>query len=438
MKYKKTKISGLVSIFLFLVSIIPCAPGDGNQVDIHQLARKGDSKKIKALLEKNPELVNSKDKCDWTPLQIAAFYGHLKLVKLLIRKGARINESDKFGFTALHLAALKKNHNIFEWLLENGAVIKAEETDAYISSGMFSASDVPGELWELLFPAESTRSTTQPKPREHKTPASVSAVMTLKKEMIDVSLNPESLRKLREAAEVLITGYADQEAAFGLGNTPLHTAAQNGEPESIKKFLEINPEWVHAKNRFGITPLHYAAVGDHRQTAIQLINAGADINAKTGTGITPLYGAVSENKKDMVQLLISRGAKVNEPTRDGAVPLHAVTQKDIAELLTAAGAHIKIKNNYGFTPLHIAAHYGHLEVIEYLLSRGAQLESRTDIGWTPLCEAIYGRQKQAVELLLARGADANAVTKTGHTPLKIAISLNCIDIIPILKKYGAH
>jgi hypothetical protein len=45
----------------------------------------------------------------WTPLMIASQHNHVKVVSLLIERGALVNEKDKFGSTALMLAA-KRNY----------------------------------------------------------------------------------------------------------------------------------------------------------------------------------------------------------------------------------------------------------------------------------------------------------------------------------------
>ena len=46
-----------------------------------------------------------RDKDDFTPLLIAACYGHQKAFELLINKGADITVKDKNDRTAIHLAA---------------------------------------------------------------------------------------------------------------------------------------------------------------------------------------------------------------------------------------------------------------------------------------------------------------------------------------------
>ena len=57
-----------------------------------------------AILHKSPDCIDLDDNRGWTPLQTAAEWGSLKLVKLLLDHGARVNLSDHAGLTPLHWA----------------------------------------------------------------------------------------------------------------------------------------------------------------------------------------------------------------------------------------------------------------------------------------------------------------------------------------------
>jgi Ca2+-binding EF-hand superfamily protein len=99
--------------------------------DIHTAAWKGDLELVKMFLDATPELSNAGDVNEhgegWTPLQYAAYQGHIDIVKeLLSWKGGQkgrvlVDKTNQHGFTALFYAAQRRHLEIVELLLEAGA-----------------------------------------------------------------------------------------------------------------------------------------------------------------------------------------------------------------------------------------------------------------------------------------------------------------------------
>lgn len=56
-----------------------------------------------------------------SPFTWAAGLGNLKLVKLLLSRGAEINDVDTQGYTAVHRAVSEGHSNVVRFLLEHGA-----------------------------------------------------------------------------------------------------------------------------------------------------------------------------------------------------------------------------------------------------------------------------------------------------------------------------
>ena len=67
-----------------------------------------------------------KIKDGWTALMLASDKGHLKVVKLLLEKGANANAQNNNGETALMVASEKGHLEIVKLLIEKGANINAQ------------------------------------------------------------------------------------------------------------------------------------------------------------------------------------------------------------------------------------------------------------------------------------------------------------------------
>ena len=55
--------------------------------------------------------------------------------------------------------------------------------------------------------------------------------------------------------------------------------------------------------------------------------------------------------------------------------------------------------------LHIAAHKGHIPIIQYLINQNADVNSQNAKGWTPLMFAVEGNQLDAIQFLLESGGN---------------------------------
>lgn len=60
----------------------------------------------------HPSLYVSRDDHGFSPLHWAAKEGHLKIVEMLVQRGARINSTNRGDDTPLHLAAAHGHHEI--------------------------------------------------------------------------------------------------------------------------------------------------------------------------------------------------------------------------------------------------------------------------------------------------------------------------------------
>ena len=78
-------------------------------------------------MEYNYEYYDEVCKCGYTPLHLAAKYGHHQLATLLVRKGARVDDQDCSGATPLHIAAVHGLADTVKVLLQMNATMEIED-----------------------------------------------------------------------------------------------------------------------------------------------------------------------------------------------------------------------------------------------------------------------------------------------------------------------
>lgn len=80
-------------------------------------------------IDSNPALLASHSKDGWTPLHLAAFFGHVELGKGLLNRGAGVDEraTNAMKNTPLHAATAGGQVEAMRLLLENGANANAQQ-----------------------------------------------------------------------------------------------------------------------------------------------------------------------------------------------------------------------------------------------------------------------------------------------------------------------
>src|SRR5580704_3020980 len=116
------------------------------------------------------------------------------------------------------------------------------------------------------------------------------------------------------------------------GDTALHVAAAAHDPRLAASLVARGAD-VHARNRRGAQPLHYAADGSsgtdtnaQRVLISYLIDAGSDPDALDKSGVAPLHRAVRDRCSGGVSALIDKGADPLLMNKSGSTPLHLAVQ----------------------------------------------------------------------------------------------------------------
>jgi uncharacterized protein len=214
--------------------------------------------------------------------------------------------------------------------------------------------------------------------------------------------------------------------------------AINDYKEIIQMLLKAGAN-INGKNENGDTPLSCAA-GSHCDLSILriLLKAGANLNSINNKGRTPLYDAICERRAESALMLIEAGANPNTIAGDDTPLLIAIYYhhhlKGLPEKLLPACSNqiINYKNRYGYTALWYAANYGKTKLSKMLLALGADPRQNKDI----LAQAAWHGNAELVTNLVKAGADING--KMGYcTPLMIAAEGGKEDIVQVLLDFHA-
>ena len=194
------------------------------------------------------------------------------------------------------------------------------------------------------------------------------------------------------------------------GHSPLHYAAYKGNPR-IVDYLLNNGGNPNIRGRHDSTPLHSAAWGRNVQAIELLLEDGADVDARTDEGETPGMTAALRGEKDILEILFALSADPH------ATDIHGTNLIDLA----AAGGHkaiVDLLQEIGVSnknPLHVAAGLGDLNKIKRLLENGHSVNKRDAFGATPLLVAMVSGKEDVVDFLLSKNANPLLSAKDGYT-----------------------
>lgn len=119
------------------------------------------------------------------------------------------------------------------------------------------------------------------------------------------------------------------------GDTALHVAAAAYRTAVVRKLIALGAD-VHARNRRGAQPLHYAADGGpgssswnpaaQAATVASLLEAGADPKSVDKSGVAPLHRAVRTRCAAAVRALLDGGADARQTNKNGSTPMQLATR----------------------------------------------------------------------------------------------------------------
>jgi ankyrin repeat protein len=105
----------------------------GADLTIFEAAAVGQCARVTALATLDPALINAFSPDGFTPLGLAAFFGHADVVDYLLAQGAQVDVPSRNGLHVmpLHSAVAAQNLLISQALLEHGAPVNVPQQEGY-------------------------------------------------------------------------------------------------------------------------------------------------------------------------------------------------------------------------------------------------------------------------------------------------------------------
>ena len=381
-----------------------------------------------------------------TPLMLAGLNGSVPMVDLLLRAGANPNAARPAGGTALMMAARSGDATVLRRLIAAGADI-----DAATSSGHTAL------MWAVA--ERHTRAVTLLAEVGADVQART-AVYTPRARTIVREANVLSRFEAVNPAGLPRDGDRDPPRPEG-GFTPLLYAILAGDASNVRVLLSAGAN-VDDAGPDGVTGLMLALIKRHEETALLLLDAGAD-PSPAEAGFAALHLASATGSLAVAEALLARGAdpdvRLRRPqrltnafeigvftspgsgrlTQIGSTPFMVAAKSADARmmrLLAEAGADPHLTTADGTTALMLAAGLGKRAATDITyydwteekavaalaagLELGLDINAANEPGETALHAAAYHNANRVIEFLVDNGAAIDAPNAAEQTPLRIA------------------
>jgi ankyrin repeat protein len=290
-------LTPLMSVFRSHPEIVALLRAAGAHVGLIEAIRIDDRARVLELLDSGAD-IDAENAVGLTPLILAAGFGDLEMIRLLLTRGADLYRTSSFHSTALTQAISGDQHETVNFLLDAGMDINAP--------GFVGNEHMGGRT-----------------PIYHAIPIGH-----------------------QEMIRLLIARGARLDVRDVRGQTPLHWAADSRGPEAMEVLLDVGAE-IDVVDSRGWTPLMHVAFrilvpkDVHAAFMRLLIARGADVNIHDAEGRTALMLAAGHNNPELVAMLLDAGAEIDAVDNLGFSALTApvLEQRDeVIALLKARGA----------------------------------------------------------------------------------------------------
>ena len=440
--------------------ILSASAAGGAGVSLIDAVKTGSTQAVGALIKQKVD-VNAAEGDGTTALHHAVYANNLELTRMLLRAGANANAVNRYGVGPLRLAVEAGNPAVVDALLKAGA--NANATLPQGESVLMTAARTgdPATVRQLVVAgakvniAEATQGQT---PLMY---AALENHADAVKVLVEAGADVNARSKPLEWPEFKFnTGgmiYTLQPVG---GWTAAMYAAREGSVEAVRALADAKAD-LNLADPDGTTPLILSIVNGKFDTAVVLLEKGANPNAVDEMGMSALYAAVdmhtlspmmgrpapplrdSIDSVELARVLLRKGANPNLQLKKPIIGRHTAFQGD-GQL------------GEGTTPLARAAKSGDSAMIKVLLDGGADPKLTQKDGTTVAMIATAARGQrvyaaaasvttpatetdalEALKLLLNTSVDVNGSNANGLTALHNAAGRGADTLVNALLEKGA-
>ncbi|XP_027135693.1 ankyrin repeat and death domain-containing protein 1A isoform X2 [Larimichthys crocea] len=283
-------------------------------------------------------------------LLLASWFGHLKILQVLVSCGAKLNCKNKDGLSMLHCAAQRGHINLLEFIMEDLEDICLDRVDKSGKAALHLAA-------------------------EHGQP-----------KVVEFLIGMGCTHGLKDKEE----------------NTALHLAARSGHTDVLQKIIETGIN-IDERNLDGLTALHLAASGGHYECVKLLLESGCNVNAQTSNNMSALHYVAQHGFEREASLLLEAGINIDAVNNQHNTALHLAVfsnHTEVVRLLVDADCDLDITDSRQQTALHIAAEHGWQDTAEMMLISEVNLSLTDKQGKTCLEVAARGNHVILVDMII--------------------------------------
>ncbi|KTD75058.1 ankyrin repeat domain-containing protein [Legionella waltersii] len=391
---------------------------------LYYAIKEGNLKMAQTLIENGANLQTNQ----YTPFLLACHFGQLEMAKFLYMEGAE-NERDFNDNTPLMVASYNGHTKVVEWLLTLNLDINATNThgDSALSIALhYKQTDTT----KLLLSQEHIVT--------NKANAMGYDPITLAVVYGDRSL----IESLKDSLQVNKT--------YTENNTMLHMCAMTGNLEAALWLIDHGANPL-LRNNFNLRPIDIAAARGKVEIVSLLLSKMAKTKQFFNDLDMVLIFASIQGHTKIIDLVLNHRQHFSSTCLYAAL-IFAVEMGhiDVVPKLLAIEPKKALKRinkqydfgNYeykqGNTLLHVAADKGLLDLVKSLVAQGASVRTRNYNRDTVLHKAVLSGNVELVRWLCNQNVHVNQTNKQGNTPLHLAVKMKNEAMVRCLLLHGAH